>query len=111
MPRGDIVLVNLPVSSGHEQSGQRPALIVHSDQSHGLMMVMLIPMTSNLAAKRFDHTIVVQPSSLNGLSQPSILMVFQLRALDRSRLLRTIGRLESEIMDLVDSEMKNLLGI
>jgi len=111
MPRGDIVLVDLPASSGHEQSGQRPALIVHSDQSNSLMMVMLIPMTSNQAAIRFDHTIAVQPSSLNGLSQPSIIMIFQLRALDRNRIRRTIGRLESEIMDLVDSELKNLLGI
>jgi mRNA interferase MazF len=80
MKRGDIVLVNLPQAAdgaGHEQVGTRPALIVHDDAtSDTLSVVMIVPFTSNLNAQRFPHTILVQPSKANGLSMPSVLLVF-----------------------------------
>ena len=77
MKRGDIFLVNLPQvtdGAGHEQVGTRPALIMHDDATSGtLSVVIIVPFTSNLKAKRFPHTIVVQPSKENGLSMPSVL--------------------------------------
>ena len=115
MVRGDIVLVNLPRSasgSGHEQVGNRPALIVHNDTtSRTLSVVMIIPFTSKLNAQRFPHTILIQPSPTNGLSCPSVLLVFQLRAIDKQRIQRTIGHLEAETLKLVDAEMKHLLDL
>ena len=95
MARGDIVLVNLPQpagTAGHEQVGRRPALIVHDDAtSSTLSVIMIVPFTSKLGAQRFPHTIFVDPSAENGLTLPSVLLVFQLRAIDRSRIGRTIG--------------------
>lgn len=89
MKRGDIVLVNLPQTAdgaGHEQVGTRPALIVHDDAtSETLSVVMIVPFTSNLKAQRFPHTIVVEPTEENGLTVQSVLLVFQLRAIDRQR--------------------------
>jgi mRNA interferase MazF len=115
MKRGDIVLVNLPQTadgSGHEQVGARPALVVHDNATNNtLSVVMIIPFTSNLKAERFPHTILVQPSRENGLSTPSILLIFQLRAIDKQRISKKIGRLENEIMGMVNEEIKNLLGL
>jgi mRNA interferase MazF len=115
MARGDIVLVDLPQpasGTGHEQTGSRPALIVHDDAtSHILSVIMVVPFTGRLSAQRFPHTILVQPSSANGLSCPSVLLVFQLRAIDRRRIMRTIGHLESQTMQLVNEEMGRLLGL
>lgn len=83
MTRGDIVLVNLPQAAdgaGHEQVGTRPALVVQDDPtSETLSVIMIVPFTSNLKAQRFPHTILIQPSAQNGLSMPSVLMIFQLR--------------------------------
>jgi len=74
MQRGDIVLVNLPQpagAAGHEQFGDRPALAVHSDATGvGLSVIMIVPITSNLAAKNFPHAVEIQPSAQNGLSMP-----------------------------------------
>ena len=115
MARGDIVLVNLPQPigrTGHEQVGRRPAVIVHDDAtSSTLSVIMIIPLTSRLNAQRFSHTILIKPSDENGLDVPSVLLVFQLRAIDRSRIDRTIGRLETEWMGQVDAEMRRMLGL
>lgn len=115
MVRGDIVLVDLPRSvggAGHEQVGNRPALVIHNDAtSHTLSVVMIVPFTGKLNAQRFPHTILIQPSPANGLSCPSVLLVFQLRAIDRRRIRKTIGHLEAETLKLVDTEMKHLLDL
>jgi len=115
MKRGDIVLVNLPQaadSAGHEQVGTRPALIVHDDAtSDTLSVVMIVPFTSNLKAQRFPHTILVKPSKENGLSMPSVLLVFQLRAIDKQRVTKKIGHLEDKLMGQVNQEIKDLLGL
>ena len=115
MARGDIVLVELPEpksSAGHEIFGFRPALIIHDDATSNIVsVIMIIPFTSRLSAQRFPHTILVQPSSANGLVAASVLEVFQLRAIDRKRLSRTIGRLEPAIITQVGSEIRRLLGL
>jgi len=115
MTRGDIVLVNLPQTAdgaGHEQAGTRPALIVHDDAtSSTLSVVMIVPFTSNLKAQRFPHTILIQPSKENGLSIPSVLLIFQLRAIDKQRVTKTIGHLEDELMGKVNQEIRDLLGL
>ena len=115
MTRGDIVLVNLPQTTdgaGHEQVGTRPALIVHEDAtSDTLSVVMIVPFTSNLKAQRFPRTIFIEPSKSNGLAVPSVLPVFQLRAIDRQRVGRKMGHLEDELMEKVNQEMKDLLGL
>jgi len=114
MKRGDIILVELPQAdtSGHEQEGLRPALVVHEEASSDqLSVIMIVPMTSNLRAQSFSHTILVQPSAQNGLSMPSVLLVFQLRAIDKRRIRKTLGTLETAIMEQVNAEMKKLLGI
>lgn len=115
MKRGDIVLVKLPQpadESGHEQVGTRPALVVQNDAGgESFSVVMIVPFTSNLKAQRFQHTIVIEPSKQNGLSVPSVLLIFQLRAIDKQRITKKIGRIEDELMEQVNQEIKKLLGL
>ncbi len=72
---------------------------------------MIVPFTSNLKAQRFPHTILIQPSKQNGLTAPSVLLDFQLRAIDKQRVLKKISQLEDELMGKVNQEMKDLLGL
>lgn len=113
MNRGDIFLVELPISvAGHEQTGSRPALIVHNDDTSKILsVIMIIPFTSKLNAQRFQHTMVIQPTKENGLNQISILLINQLRAIDRKRIINKIGSLDSETMSKVNCEIKLLLGL
>ena len=70
---------------------------------------MVAPITSNLNALRFVFTVKVDPSSENGLIQTSIIMIFQMRAIDKSRVIRKIGKLSDEDLQRVDAEIWKLL--
>jgi len=115
MRRGDIIRVDLPdaaSSSGHEQVGTRPALVVHDDAtSQTLPVLMIIPFTSKLGVQHYPHSLLIQPSSTNGLSVPSVLMVFQLRAIDKRRVLAVLGHLEDEALERVNAELIGMLGL
>ena len=115
MARGDVLTVELPVPSGrpgHEQAGYRPAIVVQTDLTDaGLPTTMIVPMTSNLSALRFPHTVRVDPSPQNRLTKPSVLLVFQLRAIDKRRLSNKLGRLERHHMQQLETEMRHLLGL
>ena len=115
MARGDVLRVELPPppgGAGHEQAGRRPAIAVQADvMGITLPTLMIVPLTGQLSALRFPYTIRVEPSNVNGLTQPSVLLVFQLRAIDRQRILETIGRLEQDYLDQLDAEMQRMLGL
>jgi mRNA interferase MazF len=74
-------------------------------------MVELAPLNSQLAALRFPHTMRVEPSPENGLSMPSVILLFQLQVVDRRRLLRVIGALESHYVDRFDNELRSMLKL
>jgi len=108
MARGDVVVLDLPVSELREQSGRRPAVAVQTDLA-GEPMLVVAPITSNLAALRFAFSVRVEPSPENGLTLPSIVMVFQLRAVDKQRLVRKIGQISKADMARIDAEIWRML--
>jgi mRNA interferase MazF len=110
--RGEIWDANFPeaVPEGHEQTGGRPALVINVEPDPGNPLCILMPLTSRTGTLRFPHTIRVEPSQTNGLSQPSVVMILQMRALDRRRLVKKWGVLEAETLLSVEAELKKLLG-
>jgi len=107
MKSGEIWLVDLLDSRGHEQQGQRPGLIVGI--SNGL--IITVPLTSTLSAARFSHTYSISPSPLNGLKSESIALIFQIVALDQGRFSFKIGSLDSSQMSVIRSLIKDLCGL
>ena len=115
MIRGDLFFVKLPSppnNQGREQTGDRPVLVVSSTHHQSdNPMVMVVPFTSNLNALRFQYSIQVEPSTQNGLTLPSVAMVFQLLALDKSRLFRKIGHIEDIYLIKINENMKLMLEL
>jgi len=112
METGDICLVEIPFSGGHEQAGTRPAIIVQASQFEDrLPTVLVVPLTSKLAAQSFPGTFLIHPDSENGLNTTSVALVFQLRAIDRRRLRRMIGRLSPSHLSLLHQQIKALLQL
>ena len=108
MARGDILLVGLPESDKREEKGNRPAIAVQTDIATSPML-MIVPVTSSLGALRFPFTVRIEPSEQNGLTLPSVAMVFQLRAIDRKRIIQKIGELELQYLTQVDAEIWQML--
>jgi mRNA interferase MazF len=110
MARGDVLLISLPVTEGREQSGRRPAIAVQSDIA-GEPMLMIAPVTSSLKALRFKFSVKIESSVENGLDSTSVVMIFQMRAIDKSRIIKKIGRLSAEDLEKVDDEIRQMLSI
>ena len=55
MNRGEVCLVSLPFTSGHEQGGQRPVVIQDAAYGQGSPLVLAVPLTSQLARYRLNR--------------------------------------------------------
>jgi len=109
---GDVYSVEIPSSDGHEQSGARPAIIVQAIRfEKQLPTILIVPLTSQLAAQSFPGTFLIKPDAENGLTMPSIALVFQLRAIDKRRLKRKIGKLSSTHLIEMQKHIKDLLQL
>jgi len=108
MARGDVLLVKLPTSDKREQSGKRPAVAVQVDIV-GEPMLMVAPITSNLKALRFAFSVLIEPTLENGLTLPSVVMVFQMRAIDKKRIAKHLGKLSQQDMNLIETEIWQML--
>ena len=95
MAFGDVLLIDLPDSDGREQSGRRPGIAVQADRA-GEPLLMIAPVTSNLNAARYRFVLQINPSVENGLSALSVVMLFQMRALDKRRIVRRLGTLGAD---------------
>jgi mRNA interferase MazF len=107
--RGDVWLVALDPTVGHEIRKTRPAVVVTSDLYNRQNWVILVmPLTSHESAE-IDQVLILPPEG--GLSNRSVTLPDQLRAIDRSRLVRRLGRLVDETMLKVDRSLKVVLDL
>lgn len=104
-------MVSLPFTTGREQSGQRPAVVIQDAvYGQGSPLVLVVPLTSQLGALRFPAAVRIEPSMENGLAIPSVALVFQTRATDRSRFVRRVGQLASQDLGRLLAELGRLTG-
>ncbi len=76
---GDIVLAEFS-GDGHEQAGERPAIIVA--KVPGMNMATVIPLTKTIESRRFPLTVTIKKHSVNGLDKDSVALVFQVTVMD-----------------------------
>ncbi len=108
MKKGEIWTVELPSSEGREQAGSRPALILSDPEAS---TIIIVPFTSNIQALRFPHTVEVEATKKNGLSDISIALVFQVRAIDRKRLKQKLGEIEEVKQKEIDAFLRKLMRL
>lgn len=114
MKRGDVVSVDLPRPStdGREQFGRRPAIVFQDEtQFSKLPTVIVVPVTSQKSALRFPSSFLIQPSSANGLEYESVVLTFQMRAIDRARIKQVLGVLEPQALTDLNFHVRKLLHL
>lgn len=111
MNLGDIRWVELPPANGHEQVGRRPAVILQDEAYAGTSPVVIVaPLTGAITASRFPGTVLVDPTPQNGLRTPSVVLVFQVRAIDRRKVREQIGALGAEPLAQIYKSLDQLTG-
>ena len=104
--RGDVFYCNLDPAYGFEQKGVRPVVVLQTDiVNNKLKTVMVAPLTSNLKAQGFLLTVLVEAQD-SKLPKDSVILLFQIRTLDKRRLERKIAHLNQEIMAQVDQALR-----
>lgn len=110
MIAGDIYLVEIPASGGHEQQGARPAIVVQTSENiDRVPTVLIVPFTTQIKAANFPFTFVVEPDPANNLTSTSVALVFQLRAIDKKRLKSKLGSLNADYMQILKQNLENIL--
>ncbi len=111
MQRGEVWKVDIPFTPGHAQAGERPAVIVQDDAFLAtLPTVLIVPFTGSQRATRFPGTVLVQPDGQNGLTVPSVALVFQIRALDQHYCRHRLGVLDAASLDQIFATLDKLTG-
>ena len=108
MKKEEVWLADLPQQSGKEREGRRTVLIL-SDTRVGLTIIL--PFTSTTKLSKYDHNITISRSNENGLRINSTLSFFQIRSLDKKRLVHKMGILEPHYMDKINKNLRNLLQL
>ncbi len=89
--RGDIFYANLDPVIGCEQSGIRPVLIIQNDKGNKYSPTTLIAPISTKKFKLLPTHILIE--DFNKISKSSIVLLEQIRVIDKSRLSNYIGSL------------------
>src|SRR4051812_10853178 len=112
--RGEIWLAELGTGRGHEQSGQRPVLVVSDDAFNaGLAgLVMTVPLTSKGGkSKAIPAHLPVDPPE-GGLKTPSFILCDQLRTISKDRLGKAPwGTVSAATQAEVEKVLRVLLGL
>lgn len=108
--RGDLFYADLNPVVGSEQGGIRPVLVIQNDVgNHFSPTVVAAPITSRKAKNSLPTHILLE--NVPGLAPTSLLLLEQLRTIDRKRLRGYIGRISKEKMLEVDAALAISIGI
>jgi mRNA interferase MazF len=108
--RGDIFTVDLESVRGSEQGKIRPALIIQNDIGNQYSPTVIVAAITGGDSARFDINVLVKASE-GGLTKNSLVLLNQIRTIDKSRLGRYWGRLNAKTMSQVDEAIKISLGL
>lgn len=110
LKRGEIWLANLDPSQGSEQAGTRPIIVFQNDFiSQFSTTTIVIPLTTNQRRASLPVCIPIQQGE-GGLSKDSVALCFQMRALDKTRLVKRLGQLNDRIIRELENVVLLTLG-
>ena len=109
--RGDIYYADLSPVVGSEQGGMRPVLIIQNDVGNRYSpTVIAAAITSRMGKTKLPTHIDVYADRA-GLARDSIVLLEQLRTLDKRRLREKMGHLDEEVMREIDNAIAVSLGL
>ena len=109
--RGDIYYADLSPVVGSEQGGLRPVLIVQNDVGNRYSpTVIAAAITSKMGKARLPTHIDIYAERA-GLAKDSVVLLEQIRTLDKRRLREKMGHLDDEVMSVVNSAIAVSFGL
>lgn len=109
--RGDIFYADLSPVVGSEQGGIRPVLIVQNDVGNKYSpTVIAAAITSQINKAKLPTHIEINAQEY-GLAKDSVILLEQIRTIDKKRLREKIGHLDDELMEKVNDALSISFGL
>jgi mRNA interferase MazF len=110
--RGEIYLCSFDPTVGHEIKKTRPALVIQNDVGNRYSPLTIVAaITSTVSPVPYPVEVVIDPAAANGLAVRSSIRLDQIRTVDRQRLVRRLGLVDSSTITQVDEALKISLGL
>ena len=109
--RGEVYLVNFDLTLGSEIKKTRPALIIQNDIANEHSPITIVAAITS----KFDNTLYPTEVEISagegGLKQNSVVLLNQIRSIDRQRLTKKLGKVKDLTLRKVDLSIKISLGL
>lgn len=110
LKRGEIWLADLNPTRGSEQAGIRPVIVFQNDLvSQFSTTTITIPLTTNQRRASLPICLAIEKGD-GGLLNDSVALCFQMRVLDKARLIRKLGRLNPDTIAKLENVVLLTLG-
>lgn len=107
--RGDIYQADLNPVFGSEQGGYRPVLVIQNNRGNKYSPTVIVAaITSRLKTKLPTHVLL---RNIKGLDKNSVVLLEQVRTIDKKRLDNYIGTLTKEQMQKIDKALRTSTGM
>ncbi len=111
--RGDVLLVNLEPTIGSEQRGKsRPCLVVSPEELNDVFRgIIVCPITDARHLKQSELGLTLLPAGEGGLDKDSLVIAFQLRMIDKRRVMRKLGSISGQFFSEVNESLRAVLDL
>lgn len=105
--RGEVYLVNFDPSLGAEIKKTRPALILQNDIANQYSSITIIAaITSQFDPQKLYPTEVLLKTPEGGLTVDSVILLNQIRSIDRQRLIKPLGKVTARTLAQIEKALK-----
>ena len=109
--RGDIYYADLSPVVGSEQGGMRPVLIVQNDVGNKYSPTVIAAAITSKTSKSRLPTHIEVFADRYGLAKDSVILLEQIRTIDKTRLKEKMGHLDDAVMDRVNDAITVSFGL
>ncbi|WP_102399083.1 type II toxin-antitoxin system PemK/MazF family toxin [Haloimpatiens massiliensis] len=109
--RGDIFYADLSPVVGSEQGGVRPVIIIQNDVGNKYSPTVIVAAITSQINKAKLPTHVEISSEEYGLNKDSVVLLEQIRTLDKRRLKEKIGHMTDDDMEKVNESILISIGL
>ncbi|AKP48675.1 MULTISPECIES: type II toxin-antitoxin system endoribonuclease NdoA [Bacillus] len=109
--RGDVYFADLSPVVGSEQGGVRPVLVLQNDIGNRFSPTVIVAAITAQIQKAKLPTHVEIDAKRYGFERDSVILLEQIRTIDKQRLTDKISHLDEEMMEKVDEALQISLGL
>lgn len=109
--RGDLYYADLSPVVGSEQGGIRPVLIVQNNTGNRFSPTLIVAAITSKADSKANLPTHILLHAVHGLERDSLVLLEQVRAIDRRRIREYIGTLDEENMERINQALTISFGL